>query len=652
MTTVGLLLLDHGVSLMGAIGWFAAGVAAASGRPALSRLLLVAALALVAVRLVTVGLLWVSGWWFAQEKVLVSMPMLVVAAGVASAVAWRPLAETARMPGANVPAGAVIAILSAAYAALAGVATTFVVGYPATPASALLTVCAVLLAVALTARALPSTDHVRAPTRAAVGPPRRTVLTGAGSALAAGSGGSGLLLSLLPEDRRVDTGGTAGHPPAHGTASLSVASLRGARTPAPGGEVVTHVLTAGTATLELSPSETSGALAFNGQSPGPAIVARPGDLLEVTLRNDDVAEGVTLHWHGYDVACGDDGVPGLTQYAVMPGEEFVYRFRAEQVGTYWYHTHQTSHLHVRKGLFGTLVVHPRGGRAADGLDLTLPIHTFGATLIVGEHGGTTTRSAEPGSSVRLRLVNTDPDPHALNLAGTSFRVVAVDGRNLEQPDEVSERSLRIPGGGRYDVALTMPEAPVALVVDQAADAALWLLPEGQSGEPGHAPDTTGWPELDLLCYGRSAAPPLDPATADRSFALVLDRGIALVDGRPVFAQTVNGRGHPGIPDQLVALGDLVTFTVVNRSLDTHPWHLHGHPVLVISRDGERPSGSPLWLDTFDVRPGEVWVVAFRATNPGMWMNHCHNLPHAHQGMMLRLVYEAVATPFATGHGGH
>src|SRR5258705_628754 len=41
------------------------------------------------------------------------------------------------------------------------------------------------------------------------------------------------------------------------------------------------------------------------------------------------------------------------------------------------------------------------------------------------------------------------------------------------------------------------------------------------------------------------------------------------------AQTVNGRGHPSIPDQLVAEGDLVRFTVVNRSLETHPWHLHG-----------------------------------------------------------------------------
>jgi FtsP/CotA-like multicopper oxidase with cupredoxin domain len=131
--------------------------------------------------------------------------------------------------------------------------------------------------------------------------------------------------------------------------------------------------------------------------------------------------------------------------------------------------------------------------------------------------------------------------------------------------------------------------------------------------------------------------------------MVLDRGVAVVDGRPAYAQTVNGRGHPSIPDQLVAEGDLVRFTVVNRGLETHPWHLHGHPVLILSRNGTPSSGSPLWRDTFDVRPGEVWEVAFRATNPGIWMNHCHNLPHVRQGMMLRLCYDGVTTTF---HGTH
>jgi FtsP/CotA-like multicopper oxidase with cupredoxin domain len=98
-------------------------------------------------------------------------------------------------------------------------------------------------------------------------------------------------------------------------------------------------------------------------------------------------------------------------------------------------------------------------------------------------------------------------------------------------------------------------------------------------------------------------------------------------------------------------GEIVRMTVVNRSRDTHPWHLHGHHVLVLALDGHPPTGSPLWMDTFDVRPGEVWEVAFRASNPGLWMNHCHNLSHADQGMALHLAYDGIATPFHGAHGG-
>ncbi|WP_440098830.1 multicopper oxidase domain-containing protein [Streptosporangium sp. H16] len=51
------------------------------------------------------------------------------------------------------------------------------------------------------------------------------------------------------------------------------------------------------------------------------------------------------------------------------------------------------------------------------------------------------------------------------------------------------------------------------------------------------------------------------------------------------------------------------------------------------------------------RPGEVWEVAFRAADPGVWMNHCHNLAHADQRMALHLRYEGVTCPFHGGHGG-
>ena len=56
-------------------------------------------------------------------------------------------------------------------------------------------------------------------------------------------------------------------------------------------------------------------------------------------------------------------------------------------------------------------------------------------------------------------------------------------------------------------------------------------------------------------------------------------------------------------------------TVANRGFDVHPMHVHGHHVLVLSRDGVDATGAPLWLDTVDVRPGEVWELALRGRQP-------------------------------------
>ena len=96
----------------------------------------------------------------------------------------------------------------------------------------------------------------------------------------------------------------------------------------------------------------------NGSTPGPLLRVTQGDLVEVTLVNEDVADGATLHWHGLDVPNAADGVAGVTQDAVLPGERFTYRFLADQVGTYWYHSHQVSHEQVLGGLFGALVIDP------------------------------------------------------------------------------------------------------------------------------------------------------------------------------------------------------------------------------------------------------------------------------------------------------
>ncbi|MFD1048220.1 multicopper oxidase domain-containing protein [Kibdelosporangium lantanae] len=133
---------------------------------------------------------------------------------------------------------------------------------------------------------------------------------------------------------------------------------------------VRYRLTARTTTLTID-GHRQQALTFDGISPGPELRVRRGQLVEVTLANADIAEGVTIHWHGVRVPNAEDGVAGVTQDAVTPGRTHVYRFRPEQAGTFWYHSHQDSNAQVAKGLFGALVVEPDVPRDSPGtLDVT------------------------------------------------------------------------------------------------------------------------------------------------------------------------------------------------------------------------------------------------------------------------------------------
>ena len=125
---------------------------------------------------------------------------------------------------------------------------------------------------------------------------------------------------------------------------------------------------------------------------------------------------------------------------------------------------------------------------------------------------------------------------------------------------------------------------------------------------------------------------------DREFTLVLDRGLDLHGLLPRYAHTVNGAADPDIPPQVVRRGDIVKFTIVNRS----QWYTRGTCTAITSwccptTESQRPGVRYGWTRSTS-RPGDVWNVAFRADNPGMWANHCHNLAHADAGMMLHLMY--------------
>lgn len=391
----------------------------------------------------------------------------------------------------------------------------------------------------------------------------------------------------------------------------------------------------------LTVREENDGYTVNGTSPGPLLEATVGDLVQVTLVNDNITGGATLHWHGVDVPNAADGVAGVTQDAVAPGEEFAYRFVVDQSGTFWYHSHQISHEQVRRGLLGALVVHPTE-RDAGVLEQVAVMHEYDDGPTLNGEAGQTLVEAGAGQRVRLRVVNTDNGLAKVWLTGAPFQVLAVDGTDLNRPGTVEDLAVEVPAGGRVDLGFEVPATGVR--VDFGGTTTLVLGADPTGGGQAVPPDKA----VDLLSYGQPTALGFDPAHADRTFDYRIGKRPGFLDGKPGMWWTINGHLFPDMPMFMVSEGDVVVFKVENGSDDAHPMHLHGHHAVVLSRNGEPATGSPWWVDSLEVRTGESYEIAFVADNPGLWMDHCHNLPHAAEGLVAHLMYDGVTSSFRIG----
>jgi FtsP/CotA-like multicopper oxidase with cupredoxin domain len=111
--------------------------------------------------------------------------------------------------------------------------------------------------------------------------------------------------------------------------------------------------------------------------------------------------------------------------------------------------------------------------------------------------------------------------------------------------------------------------------------------------------------------------------------------------------TINGKSFPNTDSMNVKKGDLVKVKLINNSPNgvNHPMHLHGHSFQVLSKNGKPVEGSPIVKDTINLIPGDEYVVAFKADNPGNWLFHCHDLHHATAGMVDIVKYEGYQSNF-------
>lgn len=393
-------------------------------------------------------------------------------------------------------------------------------------------------------------------------------------------------------------------------------------------------LTAAKTVLNLENGKKTGAWTFNGTSPGPELRVKVGERVKVTLTNRDIDKGVTIHWHGVILPCSQDGVAGVTQDAVWPGEHFTYEFIARHPGTYWYHSHQQSSEQAGKGLIGRLIVEPKLSDFQYDQDyaVTLQLLNEKLKLTNGLTGGLHLDAA-PGETVRLRLINASSEVQWMGVAGVDFRVISIDGQDLHGPGMLREQWIPIGGGQRYDVLFTMPSSGQVEVYSKEHKA--WNVRLGSGPLP--MPLSKDAPQFDFTDYGTPLA---DGITADMKFNRVYDLKLGLLD--------INGKKFHEIPPLLVKEGEWIKIRFKHTFGGPHPMHLHGHLFKILTKNGKPLTGSPVYADSVLLFSGEEYEVAFKADNPGLWMEHCHNLGHAANGMTMMVNYEGLTTPYRVG----
>jgi FtsP/CotA-like multicopper oxidase with cupredoxin domain len=427
-----------------------------------------------------------------------------------------------------------------------------------------------------------------------------------------------------------------------GQPSISVTSL----TEPPGAEPLKEF----TLTTQVAKLDGHEVWTYNGTVPGPELRVTEGDRVRITLINH-LPASTSIHWHGLRLPNAEDGVVGITQNAVAPGSTYTYEFVVKDPGTFWYHSHQDTQNQVPRGLYGALVVEPKQG----------PYYDRDYSVIIGDAQndlGDLHLDAQPGETVRLRVISAFQEdmtgtPELLVLTGASYKVVALDGHDLNQPQELGPEVLPIGTGQRYDLVFTMPSTGQVKLFDERPktgqrDPRTNWVSLGEGAAPELA-DSASLPKFDLTTYG---APANDPVAARKTFDvsqdLAISNTIGIRYGTYQFIQMFNGKSFPDTQTILVREGQYVRLRIINQTDLYHPIHLHGHFFSVISKNGTRITGSPVHLDSILVGPHETWEVAFLADNPGLWMLHCHVLVHATYGLSTMVSYVGISTPYAIG----
>lgn len=220
---------------------------------------------------------------------------------------------------------------------------------------------------------------------------------------------------------------------------------------------------------EFAPGLIVNCWGYNGQTPGPTIEAVEGDRVRILVTNH-LPESTTVHWHGIILPNGMDGVTGLNQAPIQPGETFKYEFTLVQTGTFMYHSHFDEMTQIGLGMMGFFIIHPKepeepkvdrdfaimlhewfippGGTTPDPMVmLDFNFFTFNSCV----YPKTEPLVVKKGERVRIRLGNLSMNNHPIHLHGYEFTITRRGAKRLPSSAQYEETTVDVPVGTTRDI---------------------------------------------------------------------------------------------------------------------------------------------------------------------------------------------------------
>jgi FtsP/CotA-like multicopper oxidase with cupredoxin domain len=256
---------------------------------------------------------------------------------------------------------------------------------------------------------------------------------------------------------------------------------------------------------------------YNGQTPGPTIEAVEGDRVRILVTNK-LPEHTTIHWHGIFLPNGMDGVGGLNQPHIKPGETYVYEFTLKQHGTFMYHPHADEMVQLAVGMMGVFIIHPKKPEnPIIDRDFAIMLHEWAIhpgtyrpdPAIMTDFNIFSFNSkvfpaidhlvVKTGDRVRIRIANLSMDEHPIHIHGHAFKITATDGGKIPAAGQWPETTVLVPVGSTRDVEF---------IADAPGDWALHCHKSHHTMNPmGHnIPNTLGASQKDVEAKIRALIP--------------------------------------------------------------------------------------------------------------------------------------------------